>query len=236
VTATEQHVHRSFFKSQVLGVWASTPGVSIQVGRVRQISAFVDKVRAILLYLNRLVGLHGISGTLVSIAFKDNVRLWEDVEFMQHPTTLPESCPPFTIVRGWFGDAIHIFGRQYCPMGRYDQLPECDTASIVAHMQRLYLTGPRRQGPVKAIYDSLRDGASYCCAPYKRSQYFTEAYRTLARFCTGFHDLAGTTGRWIARESSSFHEHRLCIQCYIYIGLRTRSQQGTFIFECPTGL
>jgi hypothetical protein len=53
-----------------------------------------------------------------------------------------------TMFRGWFGDAIHILGRQYSPMGPFDQLPECDTAAIVAHMQRLYLTGPHRQGPI----------------------------------------------------------------------------------------
>jgi hypothetical protein len=98
-------------------------------------------------------------------------------------------------------------------MGPFAELSECDTAAIVAHMQRLYLTGPHRQGAVKAIYASLRDGASYCCSPYIRSQYFTEAYWTLARFCTGSHDLAGTTGRWVTRESSSSHEHRLCTQC-----------------------
>jgi hypothetical protein len=223
--ATEQ-VHRSFFRS-LLGVRASTPGVSI-LGEFGRVPLFIDRVRAISLYLNRLVGLRG-NGRLVSIAFEDSVRLWEEVEFMQHATALPESCPPLTMVRGWFGDAIHILGRQYSPMGPFDQLPECDTAAIVAHMQRPYLTGPHRQGPVKAVYDSLRDGASYCSAPYIRSQYFTEAYRTLARFRTGSHDLAGTTGRWVARESSSSHEHRLCTQCRLH---RIEDEKH-FIFECP---
>jgi hypothetical protein len=150
--------------------WASSAGFRFLEYRVGAIS----------LYLNRLVGLRG-SGRLVSIAFENSARLWEEVEFMHHATALPESCPPLTMVRGWFGDAVHILGRQYSPMGPFDQLPECDTAAIVAHMQRLYLTGPHRQGPVKAIYDSLQDGASHCCAPYIRSQYLIEAYRTLAR-------------------------------------------------------
>jgi hypothetical protein len=86
-----------------------------------------------------------------------------------------------------------------------------------------------RQGPVKAIYDSSRDGASYYCAPYIRSQYFTEAYRTLALFRTGSHDLAGTTGRWVAQDSSSSHEHRLCTQCCLH----RIEDEVHFIFECP---
>jgi hypothetical protein len=77
---TEQ-VHCSFF-SRLLGVRASIPGVSI-LGEFGKFSLFVDRVRAISLYLNRLVGLRG-SGRLVSKAFEDSVRLWEEVEFMQH--------------------------------------------------------------------------------------------------------------------------------------------------------
>jgi hypothetical protein len=226
--ATEQ-VHCSCFRS-LLGVRASTPGVSI-LGEFGRFPLFVDRVRAISSFLNRLVGLRG-SGSLVSIAFEDSVRLWEEVEFMQHATALPKSCAPLTMVRGWFGDAVQIFGRQYSPMGPFDQLPECDTAAMVAHMQRLYLTGPpaHRQGPVKATYDSLRDGASYSCAAYIRSQYFTEAYRTLTGFRTGSHDLAGTTGLWVARESFSSYEHRLCTQCHLH----RIEDEVHFIFEYPT--
>jgi hypothetical protein len=69
--ATEQ-VHRSFFRS-LLGVRASTLGVSI-LGEFGKFPLFVDRVRAISLYLNRLIGLRG-SGRLVSIAFEDSVRL-----------------------------------------------------------------------------------------------------------------------------------------------------------------
>jgi hypothetical protein len=50
---------------------------------------------------------------------------------MQPATALPKSCPSLTMVRGWFGDAIHILGRHYSPMGPFDQQPECDTAALI---------------------------------------------------------------------------------------------------------
>jgi hypothetical protein len=70
---TEQ-VHRSFFRS-LFGGRASTSGVSI-LGEFGRFSLFVDRVRAISLYYNRLRD----SGRLVSLAFEDIVRLAEEVE------------------------------------------------------------------------------------------------------------------------------------------------------------
>jgi hypothetical protein len=63
-------------------------------------------------------------------------HLWKEVEFtLQHATALPESCPPLTMVRGWFGNAIQILGRRYrAAMGPFDQLPECNTVAIVVHI------------------------------------------------------------------------------------------------------
>jgi hypothetical protein len=80
-----------------------------------------------------------------------------------------------------------------------------------------------------ATYDSIRDGESYGCAPYIRRQYFTEAYRTLARFRTGSHDLAGTTGRWMRSSTSSADEHRICSVCRLH----TIEDEDRFIFERP---
>jgi hypothetical protein len=138
---TEQ-VHRSFFKS-LLGVRASTSGVSI-LGEFGRFPLFVDRVKAISLYYNRLLRLRD-SGRLVSLAFEDSVRLAEELEFMLHSTTLPERCSPPTLVRGWFDDAMAILGRAYRrPCIR--SFPECDTSLILSSMQRQYLTGPHRQG------------------------------------------------------------------------------------------
>jgi hypothetical protein len=178
------------------------------LGEFGRFSLFVDRVRAISLYYNRLLRLRD-SGRLVSLAFEDSVRLVEEVEFMLRITALPESCSPPTLVRGWFGDAMAILGRAYRrPCIR--SFPECDTLSILAYMQHQYLTRLHRQGSMMAIYDSIRDGESYGCAPYIRRQYFTEAYRTLAQFRTGSHDLAGTTGRWMRSSTSFADEHRIC--------------------------
>jgi hypothetical protein len=80
-----------------------------------------------------------------------------------------------------------------------------------------------------AIYDSIRDGESYGCAPYIRRQYFTEAYRTLAQFRTWSHDLAGTTGRWMHSSTSSADEYRICSVCRLH---RVENEDH-FIFECP---
>jgi hypothetical protein len=115
---------------------------------------------------------------------------------MLHSTALPESFSQPTLVEGWFGDAMAILGRAYRrPCIR--SYPECDTLAILSYMQHQYLTGPHKQGSMMATSDSIRDGDSYGCAPCIRRQYFTEAYRTLARSRKGSHDLAGTTGRWM---------------------------------------
>jgi hypothetical protein len=92
----------AFFRS-LPGVRASTSGVSI-LGEFGRFPLFVDRVRAISLYYNRLLGLRD-SGRLASLVFEDSVRLAEEVEFMLHSTALPQSCSPPTLVRGWFGDA-----------------------------------------------------------------------------------------------------------------------------------
>jgi hypothetical protein len=147
---------------------------------------------------------------------------------MLHSTALPESCSPPTLVRGWFGDAMAILERTYRrPCIR--SFPECDTSSISTYMQHQYLTGPHRQGSMMATYDSIRDGESYGCAPYIRRQYFTEAYRTLARFRTGSHDLAGTTGRWMRSSISSADEDRICSVCRLH----SVHDDDHFIFEYP---
>lgn len=148
---TEQ-VHRNFSMS-LLGVRASTSGVSI-LCEFDRFPLFVDIVRAISLYYNRLLRLRD-SGRLVSLAFEDSVRLTEEVEFMLHSTALPESCSP--LVRGWFGNAMAILGRAYRrPCIR--SFSKCDTSSISAYMQHQYCTGPHRRGSMMAIYDSIRDG------------------------------------------------------------------------------
>jgi hypothetical protein len=219
-----KQVHRSFFTS-LLGVRASTSGVSI-LGEFGRIPLFVDRVRAISFYYNRLLRLRD-SGRLVSLAFEDSIRLAEEVEFMLHSTALPKSCLPPTLVRGWFGDAMAILGRAYRrPCIR--SFPECDTSSISSYMQHQYLTGPHGQGPIMAIYDSIWDGKSYGCDPYICTQYFTEAYRKLARFRTGSHDLAGITGRWMRSSTSFADEHRICLVCRLH----TVEDDDHFIFEC----
>jgi hypothetical protein len=48
------------------------------------------------------------------------------------------------IVQEWFRDAIHILGRQYSPIGPFDQLPERDdmysnNSSIIACMHRVHI-------------------------------------------------------------------------------------------------
>jgi hypothetical protein len=91
------------------------------------------------------------------------------------------------------------------------------------------LTGPHRQGSMMATYDLNRDGESYGCAPYIRQHYFIEAYRTLARFCTGSHNLAGTTGRWMRSSTSSADEHRICSVSWLH----SVEDEDHFIFECP---
>ena len=103
--------------------------------------------------------------------------------------------------------------------------------SIVGHLQQRYLTGPHRRGSVKQTYDRLRDWESYSSAPYLRTAYFTEAYRTLARFRTGSHDLAAITGRWgaIEHHSSSSHMRQLCSLCR----LDRVEDEDHFLFECP---
>jgi hypothetical protein len=107
---TEQ-VHRSFFRS-LLGVRASVFFRVSILGEFGRFPLFVDRVRAISLYHNRLLRLRD-SGRLVSLAFEGSVRFAEEVEFMLHSTALPESCSPPTLVRGWFGDAMAILGRAY---------------------------------------------------------------------------------------------------------------------------
>jgi hypothetical protein len=96
-TEPTEQVHRSLFRS-LLGVRASTSGLSI-LGEIGRFPLFVDRVRAISLYYNRLLRLRD-SGRLVSLAFEDSVRLAEEVEFMLHSTALPGSCSPPTLVRG----------------------------------------------------------------------------------------------------------------------------------------
>jgi hypothetical protein len=84
------------------------------LGEFGRFPLFVDRVRAISLYYNRLLRLRD-SGRLVSLAFEDSVRLAEEVEFTCYIVVmaLPESCSPPTLVRSWFGDAIPILGRAY---------------------------------------------------------------------------------------------------------------------------
>ena len=114
-------------------------------------------------------------------------------------------------VRGWYGDTISMLGRLGYRTADLQRLGEWDVRSMIHHLQRRYLTGSHRLGSVKETYDRLRDWDSYSCAPYISTGYFTEAYRCLARFRTGSHDLAGVTGRWgVARDSHSSHLHRLC--------------------------
>jgi hypothetical protein len=163
------------FSGVFLGLKRACPGSAI-FGEFGRFPLFVDRVRAISLYYNRLLRLRD-SGMLVSLAFKDSVRLAEEVDFMLHSTALPKSCSPPTLVRGWFGDAMAILGQAYRrPCIRL--FPECDTLAITSYMQHQYLTGPHRQGSMMATYDSIRDGDSYGFALYIRRQYFTEAYRT----------------------------------------------------------
>jgi hypothetical protein len=88
----------------LLEVIASTHGVSILGEFNGRFSLIVDRVRAISLYHNCLLGLRD-SGRLVSPAFENSVRLAGEMEFMLHSTVLPESCSPHTLVRGRFGDA-----------------------------------------------------------------------------------------------------------------------------------
>jgi hypothetical protein len=102
-----------------------------------------------------------------------------------------------------------------------------------SYMQHQYLTGPHRQGSIMATYDSIWDGESYGCAPYIRRQYFTEAYRTLARFCTGLHVLAGTTGRWMRSCTSSADERRICSICRLHRVEGDGIRINLFSNECP---
>jgi hypothetical protein len=185
------------------------------LGEFGRFPLFVDRVRAISLYYNRLLRLRD-SGRLVSLAFEDSVSLAEEVEFMLHSTALPESCLPPTLVRGWFGDAMAILGRAYRrPCIR--SFPDCDTSSISSYMQHQYLIEPHRQGPIMATYDSIcRFGtgrATDVPLTYAGRTVFTKAYRTSARFRTGSHDLAGTTGQWMRSSTSSADEHRICSAC-----------------------
>jgi hypothetical protein len=99
------------FSGVFLGLERARPGISI-LGEFGRFPLFVDRVRAISLYYNRMLRLRD-SGRLVSLAFEDSVRLAEEVEFMLHSTALPESCSPPTLVRGWFGDAMAILGQAY---------------------------------------------------------------------------------------------------------------------------
>jgi hypothetical protein len=102
--------------------------------------------------------------------------------------------------------------------------------SIVRHLQQRYLTGPHRQGSVKQTYDRLRDWESYSNVPYVRTHYFTEAYRTLARFRTGSHDLVAVINCWgVERNSSSSHMRQLCSFCR----LDRIEDEDHFLFECP---
>jgi hypothetical protein len=224
---TEQ-VHRSFFRS-LLGVRASTPGISI-LGEFGRFPLLVRRVRAILLYYNRLIGLRG-SGRLCSLAFEDSMRLWEEWEFMHDTAALPgtQSVPR---VRGWYGDVIHMLGIGGHVRFGSREIHELDIPAIVREIQHQYLSGPHRLGPDREMYDRLRDTDDYSCAlAYIRTQYFTEAYRTLARFRTGSHHLASVTGRWVVpRDSPSFHTHRLCTLCR----LDRIEDEDHFIFECPT--
>ena len=222
---TEQ-VHRSFFRS-LLGVRASTPGISI-LGEFGRFPLLARRVRAISLYYNRLISLRG-SGRLCSLAFEDSMRLWEEWEFMHDIAALPGS-QPIPRVRGWYGDVVHMLGLPGPDRFGPRQLSQLDVPTIVREIQHQYLSGPHRLGSVKGIYDRLR-AQDYTCAPYIRTQYFTEAYRTLARFRTGSHDLASVTGRWgVPRNSPSSHMHRLCTSCH----LDKIEDEDHFIFECPT--
>ncbi len=219
-----ERVQRTYFRG-LLGVRASTAGIAV-LGEFGRFPLLVDRVRAISLYFNRLVSLRG-SGRLVSLAFEDSVSLWGEVEFMHIAAELPGAYRP-SRHRGWVGDALSLFGSSYVRASPRCY-PETDTRAIVAHFRRRYLTGPHRQGSVKAAYDRLRDGLDgYMCAPYIYTSYFTEAYRTLARFRTGSHDLAGTTGRWVSRDSTSSFEHRLCTLCH----LGRVEDEDHLVFEC----
>ena len=150
---------------------------------------------------------------------------------MHDITALPgtQSVPR---VRGWYGDVVHMLGTRGHDRFGSRYLCELDVPVIVREIQRQYLSGPHRLGSVREIYDRLRDSDSdYSCAPYIRTQYFTEAYRTLARFRTGSHHLASVTGRWVVpRDSPSSHTHRLCTLCR----LDRIEDEDHFIFECPT--
>jgi hypothetical protein len=74
----------------------------------------------------------------------------------------------------------------------------------------------------------LRDWEIYSNVPYIRT-HFTEAYRTLARFRTGSHDLAAVIGRWdVERDSSSHHMRQLCLFCC----LDRIEDEDHFLFEC----
>ena len=222
-----EQVHRSFFRG-LLGVRASTPGISI-LGEFGRFPLLVRRVRAISLYYNRLIDLRG-SGRLIDLAFQDSVQLWKEWEFMHDSAALPGTRHPVPKVRGWYGDTIHMLGRLGYRTADLLRLCEWDVPSMIHHLQRRYLTGSHRLGSVKETYDRLRDWGSYSCAPYISTGYFTEAYRCLARFRTGSHDLAGVTGRWgVARDSHSSHLHRLCSLC----GLNRVEDEDHFIFECP---
>ena len=223
--ATEQ-VHRGFFRG-LLGVRASTSGISI-LGEFGRFPLLVRRVRAISLYYNRLIDLRG-SGRLIDLAFRDSVQLWKEWEFMHDSAALPGTRHPTPRVRGWYGDTIHMLGGLGYRTADLLRLGEWDVPSMISDLQRRYLTGSHRLGSVRQTYDRLRDWDSYTSAPYM-THYFTEAYRCLARFRTGSHDLAGVTGRWgVARDSHSSHLHRLCSLCH----LNRVEDEDHFVFECP---
>jgi hypothetical protein len=66
--------------------------------------------------------------------------------------------------------------------------------------------------------------------PNVGSSYFTEAYRSLVRFCTGSHNLVAVIGHWgVERDSFSF---RMRQQCSFYCLDRIKDEDH-FLFESP---
>jgi hypothetical protein len=143
-SGSTERVHCSFLRS-LLRVRVSTSGISI-LGDFDRFPLLVRTVRAISLYYNRLIILHG-SGRLVDLAFRDSIRLWEEWEFMHDSRALPGTHYPVPRVRGWYGDTpVHMLHSLGYSLADPQPIIRWDVPSIVHHLQQRYLTGPHRQG------------------------------------------------------------------------------------------
>lgn len=133
-------VHRGFLRS-LLGVRASISSIAI-LGEFGRYPLLVRRFRAISLYDNRLLHLRG-SGRLVSLAFEDSFRLWEEAEYLRCSSALiPGIEVPY--VQGWFADFCTMFNGCYGPANSYHLLSKCNTQAAVSYIQSRYLKGAHR--------------------------------------------------------------------------------------------